>query len=167
MRMPFTFSSRSRSLVIACGVVLAGSLSGCASWNPFSSASKTADSAPSVQGVQTIKDDRFLGILTPYRIDIQQGNFISSETMTQLRDGMKRTEGMTRDQVKFLLGTPLVSDVFHADRWDYVFRLRRGNGEVITSQVSVHFSGNKLDKVDGTLLPTEKDYIKLIAGNGK
>ena len=120
-----------------------------------------------MQGVQTIKDDRFLGILTPYRIDIQQGNFISSETMTQLRDGMKRTEGMTRDQVKFLLGTPLVSDVFHADRWDYVFRLRRGNGEVITSQVSVHFSGNKLDKVDGTLLPTEKDYIKLIAGNGK
>lgn len=120
-----------------------------------------------MQGVQTIQENRFLGIFTPYRIDVQQGNFISSETMSQLRDGLKRPEGMTRDQVKFLLGTPLVTDVFHGDRWDYVFRLRRGNGEVITSHVSVQFEGNKLSKVDGTLLPTEKDYISLIAGNAK
>jgi outer membrane protein assembly factor BamE len=152
---------------LACGILIAGSLTGCA-WSPFS---KASDKAPTVadatQGVQTTKENRFLGILTPYRIDIQQGNFISSETMAQLRDGLKRSEGMTRDQVKFLLGTPLVADVFHGDRWDYVFRLRRGNGEVITSHVSVEFEGNKLSKVDGTLLPTEKDYITLIAGNTK
>ncbi len=85
--------------------------------------------------------------------------------MSQLQDGMKRKEGMTRDQVRFLLGTPLVSDVFHGDRWDYVFRLQRGNGEVLTSHVTVFFNGNQLSKVDGANLPTEKDYISLIAGN--
>lgn len=110
-----------------------------------------------------IQEPRFLGIFSPYRIDVQQGNFISSETMTQVRDAMKRPEGMTRDQVKFLLGTPLISDVFHSDRWDYVFRLRRGNGEVLTSHVTAYFKGNKLESIDGSNLPTEKDYITLIA----
>jgi outer membrane protein assembly factor BamE len=172
MRLLSIRFSRTRPLAMACGILLAACLTGCASWNPFSKASdapanNTAATAESVQGVQTIKPDRFLGIFTPYRIDIQQGNFVSSEIMEQLRDGMKRSEGMTRDQVKFLLGTPLITDVFHADRWDYVFRLRRGNGEVVTSHVSVHFNGTKLDKVDGTILPTEKDYITLIAGNAK
>jgi outer membrane protein assembly factor BamE len=168
MRKLITSSNCTRYLALACGGLLAASLTGCASWNPFSHANDTAPAtASSMQGVQTIKENRFLGIFTPYRIDVQQGNFISSETMSQLRDGLKRPEGMTRDQVKFLLGTPLVTDVFHGDRWDYVFRLRRGNGEVITSHVSVQFEGNKLSKVDGTLLPTEKDYISLIAGNAK
>lgn len=171
MRMLPTRFTRSRFFILACTVVLASGLTGCASLNPFSKskdvASDNAGTAPSSQGVQMIKEDRFLGILTPYRIDVQQGNFVSSEIMNQLRDGMKRPEGMTRDQVKFLLGTPLVADVFHADRWDYVFRLRRSNGEVLTSHVSVHFKDSKLDKIDGTILPTEKDYITLIAGNTK
>ncbi len=167
MRKLISSSNRTRTLALACGILIAGSLTGCA-WSPFSKASDNAPTnADAAQGVQTIKENRFLGIFTPYRIDIQQGNFISSETMAQLRDGLKRSEGMTRDQVKFLLGTPLVADVFHADRWDYVFRLRRGNGEVITSRVSVQFEGNKLSKIDGTLLPTEKEYITLIAGNTK
>jgi outer membrane protein assembly factor BamE len=144
----------------ACGVLIAASLTGCALIN------KTPDPepAPAMEGVQMIKEPRFLGIFSPYRIDVQQGNFISSETMTQMRDAMKRPEGMTRDQVKFLLGTPLVNDVFHENRWSYVFRLRRGNGEVLTSHVTVTFKGNKLDSVDGTNLPTEKEYITLIAG---
>lgn len=172
MRMLPTRSTRSRFFILACTVVLASGLTGCASLNPFSKSKDVASdnangAAPSTQGVQLIKEDRFLGILTPYRIDVQQGNFVSSEIMTQLRDGMKRPEGMTRDQVKFLLGTPLVTDVFHENRWDYDFRLRRGNGELITSHVTVFFKENKLEKVDGTLLPTEKDYITLIAGNAK
>jgi outer membrane protein assembly factor BamE len=120
---------------------------------------------PSPQGVQTSKEGRLLGILSPYRIDIQQGNFVSSETMAQIKEGLQRKDGMTRDQVHFLLGTPLISDIFHADRWDYVFRLRRGNGEIISSHMSVFFKGNMLSRLDGTVLPTEKDYISLIAGN--
>ena len=96
-----------------------------------------------------------------YKLPTRQGNVIEQKQLDLLQ------LGMTRDQVKFLLGTPLVTDVFHGDRWDYVFRLRRGNGELITSHVTVFFKENKLDKVDGTLLPTEKEYITLIAGNAK
>ena len=166
MRMHTSGTTRSRFLVLACTIVLASGLSGCGIFSRDRDVGNSA-AQTDTKGVTVIKEVRFLGILTPYRIDIQQGNFVSSEIMTQLRDGMKRPEGMTRDQVKFLLGTPLVTDVFHADRWDYVFRLRRGNGELITSHVTVFFKENKLDKVDGTLLPTEKEYITLIAGNAK
>jgi outer membrane protein assembly factor BamE len=67
--------------------------------------------------------------------------------------------------VRFLLGTPLIADIFHADRWDYVFRLKKGNGEVLTSHVTATFKDNQLATVDGTNLPTEKDYISLIANN--
>jgi outer membrane protein assembly factor BamE len=166
MRMLSSGTTRSRFLVLACSIVLTSGLSGCGIFSRDSGASSAA--APSdTKGVSLIKEDRFLGILTPYRIDVQQGNFISAETMAQLREGMKRPEGMTRDQIKFLLGTPLVTDTFHADRWDYLFRLRRGNGEVLTSHVTVFFKENKIDRVDGTILPTEKDYISLIAGNAK
>jgi outer membrane protein assembly factor BamE len=165
MRMLFNSSVRTPSLSGVSSIVLAvaACISGCATKPPESQATPDA-SATSLQGVQTIQEHRFLGILSPYRIDIQQGNFISSETLSQLRDAMKRPEGVTRDQVRFLLGTPLVSDIFHADRWDYEFMLRRGNGEIITSHVSVSFKGNKLEALDGTALPTEKDYITLIAG---
>lgn len=169
MRMLSSGTTRSRFPVLACSIVLASGLSACGSFSLISSSKSVSDvTAPSdTKGVTVIKEDRFLGILTPYRIDVQQGNFISSEIMAQLREGMKRPEGMTREQVKFLLGTPLVTDVFHADRWDYLFRLRRSNGELISSHVTVFFKENKLDRVDGTVLPTEKDYITLIAGNAK
>ena len=168
MRMLPSGTTRSRFPVLACSIVLASGLTGCSSLS-FLSGSGNSDvpATADTQGVSLIKENRFLGILTPYRIDIQQGNFVSSEIMAQLREGMKRPEGMTRDQVKFLLGTPLVTDIFHADRWDYTFRLRRGNGEIISSHVTVFFKENKIDRVDGTLLPTEKDYITLIAGNSK
>ena len=53
--------------------------------------------------------------LTPYRIDIQQGNFVSQEMVAQLKPGM------SKDQVRFVLGTPLLADIFHGDRWDYVY----------------------------------------------
>ena len=164
MRMLPSGTTRSRFFVLACSIVVASGLSGC---GIFSRDSGSPGDQASAQGVSVIKEDRFLGILTPYRIDIQQGNFVSSEIMGQLRDGMKRPEGMTREQVKFLLGTPLVTDVFHGDRWDYMFRLRRGNGELITSHVTVFFKDNKIERVDGTVLPTEKEYITLIAGNTK
>jgi outer membrane protein assembly factor BamE len=165
MRMLFNSSVRAPSFLGVCSIVLAVAvcITGCATKAPESDATPDANAA-SLQGVQTIKEHRFLGILSPYRINIQQGNFISSETLSQLRDAMKRPEGVTRDQVRFLLGTPLISDIFHADRWDYEFMLRRGNGEILTSHVSVSFKGNKLEALDGTALPTEKDYITLIAG---
>ena len=72
--------------------------------------------------------------------------------------------GMTRDQVRFVLGTPLLTDIFHADRWDYTFRLAKGNGEVTTSGVTVFFKDDKMERFDGGNLPTEKEYIARIAG---
>ena len=73
---------------------------------------------------------RFLGFLSPYRIDVQQGNFISREMVAQLKEGMRTKDGVTPEQVRFVLGTPLLTDIFHSNRWDYVFRLKKGSGEL-------------------------------------
>lgn len=73
-------------------------------------------------------------IVTEYRIDVQQGNVLTQEMVSQLRPGL------TRDQVRFILGTPLLTDVFHAERWDYVFRLQDGRtNEVAARNFSVFF----------------------------
>ena len=98
-----------------------------------------------------------LGFLSVHQINIQQGNFISQEMMAQLK------EGMTADQVRFVLGTPLLNDLFHAERWDYPFRLQKTNGEIITSHVTVFFKDQKVTRFEGGNLPTEKDYIARIA----
>jgi len=83
-------------------------------------------------------------ILTPYRIEIQQGNYVTPEMMTQLKPGL------TRDQVRFVLGTPLVSDMFHGERWDYVFmRQRSDSTEVEYHRLAVFFEDGKLKSVEG------------------
>lgn len=100
--------------------------------------------------------------ITPYRINIVQGNFVSHEAAAQLR------EGMTRDQVKFLLGTPLLTDVFHANRWDYVFSFRRGSTPVVQQRrYTVFFEGDKLVKFGGDELPSEYELIAEIDGMKK
>jgi outer membrane protein assembly factor BamE len=166
MRMPSFFHDR-RPVLLAgmlC-VFFAAGLTGCASKNPLmqepvasGAAEKNAAPASATAGVQTIKERRFLGFLTPYRIDIQQGNFVSEEMVSQLK------EGMTPDQVRFVLGTPLLTDIFHANRWDYPFRLQKGNGEVTISRVTVFFKDNRLARFEGGDLPTEKDYLARLAG---
>src|SRR5579862_3117624 len=87
--------------------------------------------------------------LTPYRITIQQGNFISQEMVSQLKPGM------TKEQVRFVLGTPLVNDIFNADRWDYVFFKEYPNGKREQRNLSVVFQDNRLARVLGDLLPAE------------
>jgi len=97
--------------------------------------------------------------ITPYRINIVQGNFVSREAAAQLR------EGMTRDQVRFLLGTPLLQDVFHGNRWDYYFSFRRGSTPVVQSRkFTVFFDGDKLTKWQGDELPSEYELIAEIDG---
>ncbi len=167
-----------RRPLLAGAVCVALTMSGCSSLNLFKAkpapetaapvaanpaADAKADSgvATDGSGAQTTRVtglQKFLWVFSPYRPDVQQGNFISQEMLAQLK------EGMTRDQVRFLLGTPLVADVFHADRWDYPFRLERGNGELTTSRVTVYFKDDKLVRFDGGNLPTEKEYIARIAG---
>jgi len=128
-------------------------------------AAPVATAAPGVQVTAPTGLRRFLGIFSPYRIDIQQGNFVSREMVAQLKEGMQNKAGVTREQVRFALGTPLLQDIFHADRWDYVFRLKKSNGEVISSRVTVYFKGDRLVRIEGGDLPTEKEYLALIAGS--
>jgi len=87
--------------------------------------------------------------VTPYRMVIQQGNFISQEMVSQLKPGM------TKEQVRFVLGTPLVTDIFHADRWDYVFFRETPDGKREQRNLSVVFENNKLARVLGDLLPAD------------
>lgn len=131
-------------------------------------ATTTASAAPAASGVTTTGPtgiQRFFGIISPYKIDIQQGNFISREMVAQLREGMQRPEGVTREQVRFVLGTPLLTDIFHSERWDYPFRLKKRTGEVISSHVTVFFKDNRLVDIDGGTLPTEQEYLAFIAGS--
>jgi outer membrane protein assembly factor BamE len=85
---------------------------------------------------------------SPYRIEIQQGNFVSQEMVSQLKSGM------SKDQVRFVLGTPLITDSFHADRWDYVFRRQRTNSrELEQRKLTVFFEDGKLKRIDGDVTP--------------
>lgn len=87
--------------------------------------------------------------VTPYRMVIQQGNFISQEMVSQLKPGM------TKEQVRFVLGTPLVTDIFHADRWDYVFFREMPDGKKEQRNLSVVFEKDKLARVLGDLMPAD------------
>jgi outer membrane protein assembly factor BamE len=83
--------------------------------------------------------------LTPYKMDIRQGNFVTPD----MRDKLKL--GMTKPQVRYVLGTPMINDVFHGNRWDYTYRLERG-GKVIEQQnLTIYFEGENLARiVDGS-----------------
>jgi outer membrane protein assembly factor BamE len=88
-----------------------------------------------------------LRALSVYRMEIQQGNYVSQEAVSQLK------LGMTRDQVRFVLGTPLIADIFHEDRWDYVYRRQRENAsQVEERRVSVFFEGDKLVRLEGDVV---------------
>jgi len=88
-------------------------------------------------------------IVTPYRMDIQQGNYISQDMVAQLKPGM------SREQVRFVLGTPLVTDVFHADRWDYVYYQDRFGGSREERKIAVIFEDGKLARVLGDVVPAQ------------
>ena len=157
------FQHRAAVLGVVC-VALAAS--GCASRTalgekPAEGAKENDPAVVAGSGAQTTeitKLQKFMWIFSPYRPTIQQGNFVSQEMLSQLKIGM------TREQVKFIFGTPLLQDMFHADRWDYPFRLAKGNGEITTSRVVVYFKDDKVERFEGGNLPTEKEYIARIAG---
>lgn len=87
------------------------------------------------------------GVLEPYRIDIQQGNYVSQEMVTRLKPGM------TKEQVRFVLGTPLVTDIFHAERWDYVYTLERRGVARQQRRLAIFFQDGKLARLDGDVTP--------------
>jgi outer membrane protein assembly factor BamE len=89
---------------------------------------------------------RALGI-APYKIEIQQGNFISQETMSQLK------EGMSKDQVRQIMGTPLLTDIFHAERWDYLYLRHTADGRKEQRGLILFFEDGKLARIDGDAAP--------------
>lgn len=99
--------------------------------------------------------------ITPYRITVVQGNFVSAEAAAQMQ------VGMTRDQVRQLLGTPLLTDMFHADRWDYVFYFKRGNKSIVQQRdFIVNFAGDRVANwTGGEDLPSNLELLAEIDGD--
>lgn len=148
--------SKRLSQWLAPAIASACLLSGCGVSKMFTHNDAQIESSSS--GVtQSVQKKKLFGVLPIYRPDTQQGNFISKEQVAQLK------VGMTPEQVRFLLGTPLLNDAFHAERWDYPFLLKRGDGTVTSSHVVVNFKEGRVASFEGTDLPDEKEYLRLIA----
>jgi outer membrane protein assembly factor BamE len=93
-------------------------------------------------------------IFKPYVPEVVQGNFVSREQRQYLR------AGLTRAQVRDVLGTPLVTSVFHADRWDYTFSIRRQGVASQQFRLTLRFKGDVLDQIDGDELPSEAEFAQ-------
>ena len=85
--------------------------------------------------------------LKPYHLDIQQGNVVTSKMMLQLKPGM------TKSQVRYVMGTPLLQDSFHQDRWDYIYQMNKGGEVVERRRVILEFNNDGLAKVRGDVIP--------------
>lgn len=126
-------SSRLSRLVLGLAVCAATFLAGCGSFNQAS--------------------ERLASAVTPYKVQVVQGNFVSREQAEFLKPGM------SRQQVRDVLGTPLLASAFHADRWDYVFTLRRKGVQEQSYRLALFFKGEVLDRFEGDTLPTEAEFV--------
>jgi len=126
----------SRTLLILCTLAASTLLSGCESLQ---------------------RTDSFLGSITPYRIDIVQGNAITKEQAALIKPGLSKL------QVRDILGTPLVADPFHAARWDYIFTLRRPGAELQRRSVVVLFDGDVVKLLEAPDLPSEREFVASIS----
>jgi outer membrane protein assembly factor BamE len=93
----------------------------------------------------------------PYVAEVVQGNFVSSEQRKALRPGMPRA------QVRDILGTPLITSLFHADRWDYAFSIQRQGVAPQNFRLTVYFKGDVLEQVDSDVLPSEAEFAGRLA----
>jgi len=126
----------SRSPLLLAGLLVATTLTGCESLQ---------------------RTDSLFGVITPYRIDIVQGNAITKEQAALIKPGLSRL------QVRDILGTPLLTDPFHADRWDYLFTLRRPGTDAQRRSVVVHFENEVVKSIDAGDLPSEREFVASIS----
>ena len=118
---------RPLSFPYALLIVAVSLLAGCAS---------SGFSLPKIPGIEA------------HRMEIQQGNYVTQEMIAKLQPGM------TRDQVRFVLGTPLVADAFHEGRWDYMFRRQRANSkEIEQRRIVIFFDDGRLSRIEGDVTP--------------
>lgn len=95
-------------------------------------------------------------LVTPYQMDVQQGNVVTREQVQALR------VGMPRQQVRDILGTPLLASVFHANRWDYAFSFKRQGQPLQQRRLAVFFQGDLLASVEADELPTEAELVSAL-----
>ncbi len=86
-------------------------------------------------------------LFTVHKIDVQQGNAIEPEKVEQLRIGMNK------EQVRFLMGSPLIHDSFHPDRWDYVYHLIPDYGDIERHHVAIFFDGETVSNIEKSDIP--------------
>ena len=135
-----------RTAALLAGLAL---LAGCQSVSDMTSSMATGMSAVT-GGAPT-----FLG---PYRPDVHQGNIITKEMVDQLR------QGMSRDQVRFMLGTPLLTSDFHKDRWDFPYYLNPLKGQVQIRRLTIFFVDNKVERFVSDEMPSETIADAMILG---
>jgi len=125
----------------AAAMLIAALAAGCSSWQSDSGS--------------------LLGLVSPHRIDIQQGNVVTQEQLARVKLGMNRL------QVRDALGSPLLADSFHPDRWDYVFTLRQDGRPLQRRNVALVFEGDSLKSVEAPDLPTDQEFINSISRSGR
>ena len=92
-------------------------------------------------------------VITPYRMDIVQGNVVTREQLAALQIGVPR------QQVQAILGTPLLTSPFHAQRWDYTFTLKSQGVPAQDRHVTVFFKEDRLERIEADPLPSEADFV--------
>ena len=139
--MSVTPRTHVRTTALVLPAVLAAALGACSSFD---------------QGTRGIAD-----ALTLYRPEVVQGNFVSKEQVAALQPGM------TRLQVRDILGTPLVTSVFHQNRWDYIFTMKRQGVEPQRYRLTAYFEGDTLARFDGDDMPSEAEFVQRISRERK
>ena len=120
-----------------------------------------ASAAAGACGTFDSATQRLAGSITPYKVEVVQGNFVSREQVAALRPGM------SRQQVRDILGTPLVTSLFHGDRWDYVFTLKRRGVSSQARRLTVYFRGELLERFEGDEMPTEAEFVATLDNKRK
>ena len=111
----------------------------------------------STGNVSWSKPETLFGLLEPYRVDVVQGNVVTQEVMALIQPGLGRA------QVREILGTPLLADPFHANRWDYVFTIRRQGVADQKRTIIVFFENDVVARFDTAELPSENEFVASIA----
>jgi outer membrane protein assembly factor BamE len=125
--------------------------------HPFSTALCGLAAVVALSGCSSLQSaDNILGVITPYRIDVVQGNVVTSEQIARVK------VGQSRSQVRDALGSPLLTDVFHGERWDYVFTIRRQGTEPQRRHVVLRFEGEALASIEAADLPAEQEFVSSI-----
>lgn len=127
-----------RPILLACAVAGLAALPGCTL-------------------VTRTMSDGITSVITPYRVEVVQGNVVTREQLAAIKPGTPRS------RVRDVLGSPLIADAFHAQRWDYVFVIRRPGTEPQQRSVTVLFDGDNVKSVQAPELPSELEFVASIS----